>query len=92
MKWKITKHKVGNGQQELKVSLIISGMENSYAYDSETFITAFKEKLQEVPRKNNFAAEFAFKGKPRNQTSLEIWKMKVSGDFNYLMFTVTLQP
>ena len=89
MKWIIQKHKVGNNQQELKVSILVKEMDNNWAFDSQSFIESFKEKLKEIPRNNNFSAEFGYQATPRNLTSLEIWKMKVNGDFNYKMFTVT---
>jgi len=42
-----------------------------------------------VTKKNAYPAEYGYKATPRNHTSLEVWKMKVNGDFNYKMFTVT---
>lgn len=89
MKWKIEQHKVFNNQQEIKVSILVKEMAETWANDSETWISAFKDKLKEIPRKNIFSAEFAYKATPRNHTSLEVWKMKANGDFNYKMFTVT---
>jgi hypothetical protein len=89
MKWKIQQHKVGNNQQELKVSILVKEMTETWAHDAETWCNSLKDKLKEIPRKNNFSADFAYKATPRNHTSLEVWKMKVNGDFNYKMFTVT---
>lgn len=89
MKWIIQKHKVGSGQQELQVAIIVGEMQESWACDSESWAGAFKDRLKEVRKKNAFPAEYGYKATLRNHTSLEVWKMKVNGDFNYKMFTVT---
>lgn len=90
MKWTIQRHKVGNTKQEVQVSILVSEMKNFWASDSESWCRTFKDRLKEIPRTNAFVAEFSYKATPRNQTSLEVWKMKANSDFNYLMFTVTL--
>jgi hypothetical protein len=64
-------------------------MSDTWAHDSESWISTFKDRLKLIKRTNNFSAEYAYKATPRNLTSLEVWKMKVNGDFNYKMFTVT---
>ncbi len=87
-KWTFKKHKVGTGQQELQVSILVQEMMETWASNSESWISTFKDKLKEIPRKNCFSAEYGYKATPRNQYSLEVWKMKANGDFNYLMFTV----
>ena len=89
MKWTIQQHKRGNGKQEIQVSLLVKEMQDTWANDAETWASAFKDKLKEIPRTNIFSAEYGYKATPRNTTSLEVWKMKVNGDFNYKMFTVT---
>lgn len=89
MNWKVEQHKRGNGQQEIKVSIIVKEMSSSYASNSEEWINMFENRLKEIPKTNSFPAEYGFKGTPRNLKSLEVWKMKVNGDFNYKMFTVT---
>lgn len=89
MKWIIQKHKVGSGQQELQVSIIVKELQETWASDAESWAVAFKDRLKEVPKKNAFPAEYGYKATPINHTSLEVWKMKVNGDFNYKMFTVT---
>lgn len=89
MNFKIQQHKVGNTSQELKVSILVKEMKETWAHDAETWCSAFKDKLAEIPRYNSFSAEFFYKATPRNHTSLEVWKLKANGDFNYKMFTVT---
>lgn len=89
MKWKLQQHKVGSGQQELQVSILVKEMQETWAFDSETWCNAFKDNIKKIPKKNAFPAEYGFKATPRNHTSLEVWKMKVNGDFNYKMYTVT---
>lgn len=89
--WKIQKHKVGYGQQELQVSIFVKEMQETWAHDAESWCNTFKDKLKEIKRTNCFSAEYSYTATPRNQTSLEVWKMKVNGDFNYKMFTVTLE-
>jgi hypothetical protein len=91
MKWKIERHKRGNGQQEIRVSILVDEMKEHWASDSESWCTTFKDRLQQIPKTNAFPAEYGYKATPRNQTSLEVWKMKTNGDFNYKMFTVTLE-
>lgn len=90
MKWTIKRHKVGNTKQEVQVSILVGEMKEFWASDSESWCRTFKDRLKEIPRTNAFVAEFSYKATPRNQTSLEVWKMKANSDFNYLMFTVTL--
>lgn len=91
MKWIIQKHKVGTGQQEIQVSILVNEMKETWASDSESWSSTFKDRLKQIPKKNAFPAEFFYKATPRNHTSLEVWKMKVNGDFNYKMFTATLE-
>lgn len=89
MKWNIQKHKIGNGQKELQVSIIVKEMQETWAHDSESWCNTFKDKLKEIKRTNCFSAENGFKATQRNRTSLEVWKMKANCDYNYKMFTVT---
>lgn len=88
--WNIQRHKVGNGQQEIKVSILIKELAHTYAYNSESWCERFKDELKKIPRTNSFSAEYGFKATPRNEKSLEVWKMKANGEFNYKMYTVTL--
>lgn len=89
--WKLQRHKVGSSQQELQVSIKVSEMENYSTYDSESWCEEFKNRLKEIKRTNSFSAENGYKATPRNPKSLEVWKLKANGDFNYKMYTVTLQ-
>lgn len=89
MSWKIEQHKRGNGQQEIQVAIIVKEMKDHWSTNSESWISNFKDRLKEVPRKNIFSAELGYKATPINLCSLEVWKMKANGDLNYKMFTVT---
>ncbi len=89
MKWNIQTHKVGTGQQEIQVKLLVKEMQDTWATDAQTWGNAFKDRLKLIPKKNCFTAEYGYKATERNHTSLEVWKMKANGDFNYKMFTVT---
>lgn len=89
-KWKLTEHKVSSNQQELSVRILVKEMlEINITYSNE-WIDRFHSRLKDIKRKNIFSAEHAYKATPRNESSLEIWKMKTNGDYNYKMFTVTL--
>ena len=86
--WKITKHKAQNNQQELQLTTKVKDLEHAFASDSEGLIYDFKNRLKEIKRTNCFSAENAYKMIPLNNKSVEIWKLKVDGDFNYKMFTL----
>jgi hypothetical protein len=89
MKWNIQKHREGSSKQELQVSILIKEMQETWANDSESWCSTFKDKLKEIPKTNAYPAEYGYKAIPKNLTSLEVWKMKVNSDFNYKMYTVT---
>lgn len=89
MNWKLQEHKLGNGQQELQVRILVKEMLNWDCLDSESFIRRFKDELPNIKRTNSFSAENMFKATPRNWYSLEIWKLKADGEYNYKMFTLT---
>lgn len=91
MKWNVQRHKVGSNQQELQVSILVKELGDNWASDSETWSNNFKDRLKQIPKTNAFPAEYGYKATPRNHTSLEVWKMKANSDFNYKMFTVTLE-
>ena len=90
MKWNLQKHKVGSGQQEIHVSLLVQEMQETWAHDAESWCSTFKGRLKDIKRTNCFSAENGYKATQRNHTSLEVWKLKADGDFNYKMYTVTL--
>lgn len=88
--WNVVQDKKGNTTAELKVSIIVKEMAYSQCSTSEGWISNFIDRVKkEVPRTNTYSAEFSFKATPRNHHSLEVWKMKANGDYNYKMFTVT---
>lgn len=88
MSWKITEHKRKSTQQELQVCIKIRELEESWSTESEGLISAFKSKLLEIKKTNSFEAQYGYVATPRNPKSVEIWKVKVNGDFDYKMFTL----
>ena len=88
--WNVVQDKKGNGTAEIKVSIIVKEMAFHQSTTSDGWIANFIDRVKkEVPKTNSYSAEFSFKATPRNLHSLEVWKMKANGDFNYKMFTVT---
>ncbi|UOX35290.1 hypothetical protein LXD69_07165 [Flavobacterium sediminilitoris] len=83
MEWIIQQHKRGNRQQEIQVSILVKSLNNFYAYNAQSWIDHFHNRLKEIPRSNSFSAEYGYKATPRNENSLEVWKMKMNGDYNY---------
>lgn len=86
--WKYTQHKRGNGQQEIKVSIMVKELIYNQAHDTETWISLFKEKLAEIPRTNIYSAEFGYRAEAVDEKTIVVWKMKVNSDYNYKMFTL----
>lgn len=90
MSWTIKQHKRGNNTSEIEVSMIVKDMYDHQSTTAEGWIHTFENRVKnEVKITNTFSAEFGYKAKQIDTTSIEIWKMKTNGDFNYLMFTVT---
>lgn len=85
--WAITEFKKQLKSQEMAVVSTVREMAlYTWAYNAETFESAFKEQLKDIPRSNNFSAEYMYKVKHLNQYSIEVWKVRPNGDFNYKMF------
>ncbi len=89
MNWNIKKHRIGSGQQELQVSIVAQELSETYAWDAESWLSAFKDRISNIRRTNNFSAEYSCQGVIINPTTLEVWKSKANGDLNYKMLTVT---
>lgn len=89
MAWKIEQHKRGDSSIEIQVAILVKEMKDYQVSHSQDWIDEFKKRLKEIPSKNASSAENSYKATLRNETSLEVWKMKANGDFNYKMFTVT---
>lgn len=89
MGWIIKEHKRKSNQQEMQMIIRLKEIAKiSLSSTAETFIDDFKRELQSIKRTNIFSAEHAYKMTPRNPTSVEVWKMKVNGDYDYKMFTL----
>ncbi|MGV9003983.1 hypothetical protein [Flavobacterium sp.] len=89
MSWKIQQHKRGNSKQEIRVSILVKELDNFQASTSSSWIDNFHDKLKGIRSGNIYVAENFYRATPRNEISLEVWKLKANGDFNYKMFTVT---
>ncbi|OJX55527.1 MAG: hypothetical protein BGO88_04755 [Flavobacterium sp. 38-13] len=87
--WNIERHKVGNGQQELQIAIIVREMETSFSTYSESWCNSFFNQIKEIPRTNNFSAEYACRAYAIDTYTVEIWKMDTKGEKKYKMFTVT---
>lgn len=89
MGWTIKEHKVKSNPMELQMIIKLKEIARiTSSSTAEPFIHEFKTELQTIKRTNIFSAEYAYKMTPRNPTSVEVWKMKVNGDFDYKMFTL----
>lgn len=91
MSWHLTKHKRGSGQQEIQVAIVVEEMKDHWATDSLSWIESFQKRLADIPKKNSFYAVNGYRATPRNQQALEVWKLKATGEYNYIMFTLTLK-
>lgn len=90
--WKVTQHKTPKAQQEIKVSIAVKEMaQNTYATAAPAFIDAFKNRMAEIPRSNNFAAELLYQCKELCLYKVEIDKLDVQGNFKYKMFTLEFE-
>ncbi len=90
--WKLTEYKSTDAKKETKVKLLVKEMAaNTFASYAEQFADAFKIRLAEIPRQNNFSADLLYKCTQRNMYSVEIWKLDVAGEFKYRMFTLDYQ-
>ena len=89
MGWTIKKHKAKSNPMELQVIIKLREIaEISLSKTAEDFIGEFKKELKTIKRTNLFSAEYAYEMTPRNKTSVEVWKKKVTGEFDYKMFTL----
>lgn len=87
--WKFTEHKCSSQRQEIEVKKLVKEMAKySYATHPEQFKAHFDLKLSCIKRHNKFSAENLYEVTPRNEKSLEVWKLTASGDFKYKMFTL----
>ena len=62
--------------------------EYSQATYAESFEYNFKLMLNEIKRSNNYSADLLYATTQRNLKSVEVWKMKVNGDFKTKMYTL----
>lgn len=91
MGWKLERHRVGNGQQELQVSIIVREMIDIWSTDSGSWCGEFIKRISEIPRSNSYAAQYGYRAIPKDLHTVEVWKMKVNGDLNYKMYTLQYQ-
>lgn len=88
--WKVTSHKEPKGQQDIQLKMLIKEMaEYTYATYAQQFETAFKSLIEtEIKPTNSFKPSLMYKVTPRNQKSVEVWKMTVQGDFKEKLYTL----
>lgn len=87
--WKITEHVTPKSGQDLMVTILIKELcQLDWISYSQSFQDAFNNRVKEITAKNNYTAENMYKITQRNETSVELWKMKANGDFNYKMYTI----
>ncbi|WP_413534052.1 hypothetical protein [Empedobacter brevis] len=89
MAWKVKQHKVVSSSMDLNMSGKLKFLaETTVAKEAGQFEEEFKRELLTIKRTNIFSAEYSYKMTARNPTSVEVWKMKANGDFNYKIFTL----
>jgi len=89
MQWQLTEHKSPNGKQEIEVKMLLKEMaEYTYATYAEAFEKHFNQLVKDIPKTNNYSADLLYKVTQRNLKSVEVWKMTITGEFKYKMFTL----
>ena len=89
MGWTIKKHKVNSNPMELQMVIKLKEIAKiSTSKTAKSFINEFEKEMLTIKRTNIFSAEYAYKMIPLTSERVEVWKMKVNGDFNYKMFTL----
>lgn len=88
--WKLTTHKEPKHQQDIQLLMLLKEMaEYTYATYAQQFETAFKSLIEtEIKATNSFKPSLMYKVTPRNQKSVEVWKMTVQGDFKEKLYTL----
>lgn len=90
--WKVTEHKKSYQSQELKVCSLVQEMARyTFATTAPEFESAFKARINEIPRTNSFSPDLMYRISQRNPKSVELWKMTASGDFKYKIFTLLFE-
>lgn len=88
--WKVTSHKEPKGQQDIQLKMLIKEMaEYTYATYASQFEYAFESLIEtEIKATNSFKPSLMYKVTPRNQKSVEVWKLTVQGDFKEKLYTL----
>lgn len=92
--WKLAKHKSPTGDYELHLQALIVVMSNcSLTTNSESFENEFQRMLKHLASanftdENNYKI---FKVTPRNDKSVEIWRMSIEGDYQDKLYTLTFE-
>lgn len=87
--WKITEHQRTDTLMELQVCSLAKELTETWCYNAESWCEFFNNRLNEIKPRNASATLF-YKATPRNQKSLEVWKLRLSGDYNYKLYTINL--
>jgi hypothetical protein len=88
--WKVTENKAANGQQDLRVKILLKEIaQYDHVHTASNFEAIFKKEVQEIPAKNNFSASLMYKIKALSDYEFEVWKMTTAGDFKSKMCVIT---
>ncbi len=88
--WKVTEHKRPKSKQDLEVTVLLKEIATYDIYYSGELIRMFEQEVKNIKRSNNFSADLMYKLTPRNQTSVELWKLTAKGDYKDKLFTLNL--
>lgn len=86
--WTLIQHKESKTATDLRVKSLLKEMKDSYAYNAESFKNHFKQLIKDIPKSNNFSADLMYEVTPRNQKSVEVWKMDSKGEFKDKLYTL----
>lgn len=89
--WKVTEHKRPKSKQDLEVTVLLKEIATYDIHYSGELIRMFEQEVKNIKRSNNFSADLMYKLTQRNQTSVELWKLTVKGDYKDKLFTLNLQ-
>ena len=87
--WKVTVVKQPRSSIELKVSIVVNQTAKiDWIRCSTDWIERFDAELEVLKTGNAFKASHSFKATPRNESSLEVWKINGNGEFKHKMWQV----
>lgn len=91
--WKIKIVKQPKTKVELEVKCVLNELAAyTFAINSQELETAFNSQIKSVKSSNNFTASLMYKMTPRNQKSVDVWKLNVHGDFKEKLYQLDYEP